>query len=51
MTPEARKAWKTPAGASLLKAMFKGEPLQPQDRETIERFKKIDPPKPTQQPT
>lgn len=45
MTPEARKAWKTPEGASLLEAMFKGGPLPKADQVTLERFKQIDPPK------
>jgi hypothetical protein len=45
MTPEARKAWKTPEGASLLEAMFKGGPLTREQQVTLEWIKLIDPPK------
>lgn len=42
---EARKIWKTEAGASLLGKMLSGEPLQAEDKLTLQRLKQADPPK------
>lgn len=53
MNEEARAIWKSPQGVSLLKTMLSGkkpDQISPEERETLERLKKSDPPKPKAEP-
>jgi len=35
MTPQGKKTWNSPAGASLMKAMLGEKPVDKQDEETV----------------
>ncbi len=51
MNEEARRIWKTPEGASLFQSMLAGlkpDQVSPEQRETLERLKRADPPNPGQ---
>ena len=43
MNPQARKLWKTPAGAGLLGKMLSGQSLSPQDQRHLQKLKQADP--------
>lgn len=38
MTPEGRKVWKSPQGVGLLGRVLRGQPLQPEDKETVAKL-------------
>ncbi len=47
MKEEAKKLWKTPQGASLLRSMLAGkmpDEISPEERETLNQLKEADPP-------
>ena len=44
MNNEARKMWEQPAGLELFKRMLEGGPLDSEQRQLIDKMKKIDPP-------
>lgn len=44
MNEAAQKIWKTPQGVSLFEKMLNGEPINEQDRETLNQLKQADPP-------
>ncbi len=51
MNEQARRIWKTPDGAGLLRKMLAGGPLDAQDRHTLANLKRADPPKLAQAPS
>ncbi|WP_249214526.1 hypothetical protein [Burkholderia cenocepacia] len=44
MTPEGRKIWQSQAGVSLLEQLASGEPLTPEQAQTVEQLKRSGPP-------
>ena len=36
MSPQGKKIWDSPAGASLMRAMLRGQPQSEQDKETVQ---------------
>ena len=44
MKPEAKKLWGSKQGGSLMEAMLQGRSLTADEKATLERLKKLDPP-------
>ncbi len=51
MNKAARLIWKSPEGNSLFAAIFERKPLTPQQKQTVQELKRVDPPRLPKQPT